>query len=1219
MKRKGLHLFAALLFLLSAATAHAQEWTVIELPAKVADMPQLVQDRFGCSYQELPDKYELTHVRFTGTDFYREDYNSEGEDAIKALLSKAKVIDLSQVKDNEESRQWYADSWYYKDEYPGPARLYYFFTNCRRDSLEHFIFPKTMTRITTGLGSSKKLRQVTWPDRVEIIWDAMFYNCDALKQITIPEGITDLPSSCFRDCDALTSVTLPSTLKTVGDQAFRSCNSLESFTFPYGVETIGNDCFLYCKGLKQVMLPQSITSIGYGTFNGCEKLESVTLPEKVKDIGGSMFYGCKALTSVKLPDSTVTIADNAFSYCSALKRVTVPAGVTTIGSSVFRQTAIEEFDMPDAVTSLGEYVFESCKQLRRVHLSRGLTTIPVRTFSDCVELAEVNIPMRVIRIEHDAFVRCYKMPSPQLPEGLTHIDEYAFWDTRFEHITLPSTLQIIGRESFRYSRLRSIDVPANVVEIKAGAFENCDSLRHATLPDGLLYLQNEAFRDCPLLEDVALPAGLRVLGEWVFHGNKSKKAFVQPPLINVVPNYICCNCDNLQSVTLHERVTAINGSAFRECHKLTHIDLPQGLTLIGDWAFNDTPLEEVNIPASVRRIEERAFNGGQYSRAVVPEGVEYVGARAFYSKNLRYVDFPSTVAQLGDWPFHGDGPACDSIVLRAPVPPHYRGGLYRNWHDGALYVSAASLDAYKQDKGFRESFVNIRPLTGYSPKNVVVATTLSTDSTWFPVADNANLTIAYNPDWNNSFYSGHLHVGENVNWPLDHLRYDYRLGWYGWDEQTTGTLINEGTMSAKSMEMNLQFFANQWFFFTPPFDMKASDLKCSDPRTPFVLRTFSGTQRAAGNHYKVWQDVPDDATLEAGRGYILQYGYYRSVSGIDTWSTSSSDVTFHMQASSPLRTLSLSSDDVTVPLTEYKSEYPHNESWNLIGNPYMAYFDIRQIDYDGPLLIATKEPYTAFEVFSPLDDDFILHPLRAFLVQRSSATQTGITFHSEGRQADRVVRHEAASNARAMRRAALRQQRVVFDAVLQRHTEQGDSVMSRTRVVVTPRATEHYDRGQDAPFITMDDNATAIYSRTNGLRYSLNELPPATQNVELGMHLQEAGTYTLALNMRGDLSHAPEEVWLIDKEKETRTLLTHEASSEGVEVAGTYTFTVTEPGTLNNRFVLQLGDGITAVPSVPSVATQSQQTDQLYDLQGRRVITPTKGLYIKNGKIILHY
>ena len=113
-----------------------------------------------------------------------------------------------------------------------------------------------------------------------------------------------------------------------------------------------------------------------------------------------------------------------------------------------------------------------------------------------------------------------------------------------------------------------------------------------------------------------------------------------------------------------------------------------------------------------------------------------------------------------------------------------------------------------------------------------------------------------------------------------------------------------------------------------------------------------------------------------------------------------------------------------------------------------------------------------------------------------------------------------------------------YDATLSRLSQQGaDSLVATTRLVLTPHATAGYDRGQDAPFISMDDDATALYTRSGGLRYSLNEQPHTTAAVELGMHLAEAGTYTIALSAHGHAGDAPREVWLIDKEENPRPCL----------------------------------------------------------------------------------
>jgi hypothetical protein len=1183
--------------LLLGAAAYAQEWTVIELPEKEADMPQLVQDLFGCSYQELPEKYNITHLRFTGTDFFATDHDTEGQEAIAALIKKAKVIDLSQIDDNEESVKWWADG---RGPYPGPRRFYTETTWYLSDSLEHFIFPRKLTSISENLASCKKLKQVTWPDKViHLAWH-MFRGCESLEEMTLPDSIDGTPEGCFYNCSSLKSVTLPVT-KGIGKEAFRSCSSLEQIVIPEGVETIEEGCFLYCRSLQQVTLPSTVTEIGASAFEQCRLLKSIRLPEQLKAISSSMFNRCDSLQNVIVFDSVTSIGSNAFVGCKSLLRVDLPANLVSIGGFAFDTSGLKELDMPDGVTELGDGVFSGCEQLERVHLSRQLTAIPQLTFAGCQCLEDVNIPHRITSIGKEAFYNCQKLKKIVLQEGVTHIGTNAFLSSGLEQISLPRSLQFIASESFRYTPLRSIAIPDGVIEIGEAAFANCDSLQNATLSEGLLYLKKSAFSECSLLEDVALPTTLRVLGEWVFSGNKQKRSYTQPTLINSVPNHICSGCDSLASVTLHERVTTVGECAFENCYKLTGISLPQGLQTIGSSAFAECKLAEVNIPSSVRLIDSYAFSGGAYHSVVLPEGVESVGDRAFYSDSLRHVDFPSTIAVLGDYALQGGGPSCERIVLRAALPPRTTGTPYSIWNEDTLYVPAASVEAYRRHEVFANSFTGIEPLTDYTINNIMVSKTVSTDSVWFPVTDNANLTITYNEFDNDRYQGGHLHVGKNTAWAVNHLRYDYHYGTtYSDEKDASATLINDGQLSVASMEMKLDFRPNEWMFFAPPFDMKVSDLKCSDPRTPYVLRTFDGAQRAAGNHSMVWPKVDENDVLQAGHGYILQYGGYPRQTGSDSWKIQNSGISFNLQSPSPFTTSVFSADEVTIPLTDYKGEFPHNEGWNFVANPFIAYFDIRQLETDGPIIVAAKSPYNTLTPISPLDDEYILPPLRAFLIQQS-VTQKSITFHSEGRQDDGRVHTPFVNDSRSLRRSQLRRQRIVCDVVLQHQEERA----ATTRIVLTPRATEGYDRGQDAPFITLDGDATTLYSRTAGLRYSFNELPPTTVSVEIGMHLAEAGSYTLSMSKRGEAAFGtPDHFWLTDRETGAQTDL----------LSDSYTFSIEEPGTLSSRFVLQLSDGITAVPFIEALP---QYTERLYDLQGRRIATPAKGVFIKGGKKII--
>ena len=90
-----------------------------------------------------------------------------------------------------------------------------------------------------------------------------------------------------------------------------------------------------------------------------------------------------------------------------------------------------------------------------------------------------------------------------LPEGLTHIGNYAFYnssDTKspsVTSITIPSTVTSIGQHAFYDHRhLASLTIPEGVTSIGESAFNGCAALGSLTLPSTLNNLGNFAFAYC---------------------------------------------------------------------------------------------------------------------------------------------------------------------------------------------------------------------------------------------------------------------------------------------------------------------------------------------------------------------------------------------------------------------------------------------------------------------------------------------------------------------------------------------------------------------------------------------------------------------------------------------------------------------------------------------------------------------------------------------------
>ena len=84
-------------------------------------------------------------------------------------------------------------------------------------------------------------------------------------------------------------------------------------------------------------------------------------------------------------------------------------------------------------------------------------------------------------------------------------------------------------------------------------------------------------------------------------------------------------------VRVDPSVTSIPAWAFYERKKLTEVELCEGLVEIGAWSFADCghSITKINIPNSLRRINNDAFNDSLRCPIHLHDGIESIGACAF--------------------------------------------------------------------------------------------------------------------------------------------------------------------------------------------------------------------------------------------------------------------------------------------------------------------------------------------------------------------------------------------------------------------------------------------------------------------------------------------------------------------------------------------------------------------------------------------------------------
>ena len=146
-------------------------------------------------------------------------------------------------------------------------------------------------------------------------------------------------------------------------------------------------------------------------------------------------------------------------------------------------------------------------------------------------------------------------------------NEYAQYLTS---ITLPNSIETIGGDAFRETRLTEIILPDSVVNIGGGAFEYCTNLT-----------------------SVKLSKNTKYIGDGSFSGT------------------------SITSIEIPNSVFYIEDYAFRNTKLSGSLYIPDSVVTIGSGAFDGTQITEVSIPKDCDYQQENYFN---YLFASFPPG-----------------------------------------------------------------------------------------------------------------------------------------------------------------------------------------------------------------------------------------------------------------------------------------------------------------------------------------------------------------------------------------------------------------------------------------------------------------------------------------------------------------------------------------------------------------------------------------------------------------------
>jgi len=452
----------------------------------------------------------------------------------------------------------------------------------------------------------------------------------------------------------ITEIIMEEGVTYIGENAFENCDNAQSISIPNTVTRIGNWAISWCPSLSELYIPASVTYIGVGNFQSCENLSAVWVDENnpafASDEIGAMYdksmetlmFVPRSYEGVYSVSETVTVIDSvAFDDCAYITEIKIPAGVTEIYSlfqMCYELSAITVHEDNEVYsTENGALLSKDGSILYVVPrfvdgefiVPDGVEVIAHWSINGFESLTSLVIPESVVYIEYDAIVNSHVLENIIVDEDnevYSSEDGVLFSKDKSELIcvpggktgsyTVPASVETIGYDAFWQTYRLS-------VIIFEGSAPECDGYIGLEEDTVVFYPENDPTWTDEAKENIGYDnlwisydpenPDFTIRGEWddltwALDENGvltvSGEGAINEDFNGVIWNY----SDAITAIVIEEGITSVGDFAFNDLYSLTEVSLPESLTYIGDFAFSGCyELGIVDISANVEYIGDYAF------------------------------------------------------------------------------------------------------------------------------------------------------------------------------------------------------------------------------------------------------------------------------------------------------------------------------------------------------------------------------------------------------------------------------------------------------------------------------------------------------------------------------------------------------------------------------------------------------------------------------------
>ena len=345
----------------------------------------------------------------------------------------------------------------------------------------------------------------------------------------------------------------------------------------------------YRTDISKVVIENGVTSIGSSAFADCANLYSITIPNSVVNVGGNAFQGIKkVIWLTNTPPSGWKYAKGTVNYVPNNQfGTTNDIIVYPFLSSLFEVDGIKYVPVSPSERTCDaiDCVYDESKT--EVNINNSVTyqgvdmkvmNVQPYTFYQNPYLQKVNLDVSG-RLSQYALSNCPNLQIALLGNNVTNIDDYAFSNCQ---------------------KLESIIIPDAVNDIGQYAFSDCSNMTSVHIGDGTSSIGQYAFSGCLNMTSVHIGEGTSTIGQYAFSG-----------------------CSNMTNLNIGNKTKYINPFAFQNCSSLSAISIPGSIRSVGDYAFsgckslNEVVIKERKENGDTTLLGNYLIGSGQYRTIVI--------------------------------------------------------------------------------------------------------------------------------------------------------------------------------------------------------------------------------------------------------------------------------------------------------------------------------------------------------------------------------------------------------------------------------------------------------------------------------------------------------------------------------------------------------------------------------------------------------------------------